>query len=405
MANEDHLARLQQAVEAWNAWRSNNPGIAPDLYGADLAGATLAHANLAQADLTGANLGRADLAQANLTGANLTGANLAWATLSEATLTEATLTGTNLAWADLGRADLTQATLTGADLTGADLGRADLSGADLSGADLSGTDLTGANLGRADLTQANLTGASLGRANLQAAVLVETNFAGAHLTGCAVYGIAARNINLAAADHTDLVITRPEESVITVDHLEVAQFISFLLHHEKIREVIGTIGQQGVLILGRFAGERKAVLNALREALRHRGFLPMVFDFEQPTQRDFTETIMTLAGLSLFVIADITNPRSAPLELQATVPDYMIPFVPIIAEGEEPFAMFIDLQRQFDWVLEVLTYDSTDHLLAGLQDAVITPALQKHGALVERRARVVGTRHIHQYLPHGEARP
>jgi hypothetical protein len=67
--------------------------------------------------------------------------------------------------------------------------------------------------------------------------------------------------------------------------------------------------------------------------------------------------------------------------------------------------MFIDLQRKFDWVLDVLEYDSIDHLLAGLQDAVITPALQKHEALVQRRVQAVGTRHIHQYLPHGEARP
>ena len=124
----------------------------------------------------------------------------------------------------------------------------------------------------------------------------------------------------------------------------------------------------------------------------------MVFDFEKPTQRDFTETIMTLAGLSVFVIADITNPRSTSLELQATVPDYMIPFVPIIAEGEPPFAMLSDLQSKYDWVLDVLTYDSIDHLLAGLETAVITPALQKYEALVQRRARVVGTRHIAQYL-------
>jgi hypothetical protein len=34
---------------------------------------------------------------------------------------------------------------------------------------------------------------------------------------------------------------------------------------------------------------------------------------------------MTLAGMSRFVIADIANPKSAPLELQAAVPDYMIP--------------------------------------------------------------------------------
>jgi hypothetical protein len=195
------------------------------------------------------------------------------------------------------------------------------------------------------------------------------------------------------------------QSVLTVDHLEVAQFIYLLLHNEKIRKVIDTIGQKGVLILGQFAGERKTVLDELRTALRHRGYLPMVFDFEKPTQRDFTETIMILAGLSLFVIADITNPRSTPLEMQAMVPDYMIPFVPIIAEGEKPFSMFIDLQRKYDWVLDVLIYDSIDHLLAGLENAVIAPALQRHKELIQRRARAVGTRHIQQYLPHGEARP
>jgi len=45
-------------------------------------------------------------------------------------------------------------------------------------------------------------------------------------------------------------------------------------------------------------------------------------------------------GEGSFVIADITNPRSAPLELQALVPDYQIPFVPIIQEGEKPFLRF-----------------------------------------------------------------
>ena len=34
--------------------------------------------------------------------------------------------------------------------------------------------------------------------------------------------------------------------------------------------------------------------------------------------------------MSRFVIVDITNPKSAPLELQAIVPEYMIPFVPIL---------------------------------------------------------------------------
>jgi hypothetical protein len=288
--------------------------------------------------------------------------------------------------------------LSGADLHAANLSRADLFRADFFRADLCGADLHEANLHEANLHAADLAGACLERANLRTSVLVDTNFEGANLSRCLVYGIAAWNVNLVGAHQSDLVITYGDEPVITVDNLEVAQFIYLLLHNEKIGEAIDTIGKKGVLILGRFADERKTVLNALRTALRSRGFLPIVFDFKKPTQRTFTETIRILAGLSLFVIADITNPRSAPLELQAIVPDYMIPFVPIIAEGEEPFAMFGDLQRPSDSVLEVLTYDSIDHLLAGLEGAVIAPALQKYEELVERRAKVIGTRHIQRYL-------
>src|SRR5215467_13451024 len=66
------------------------------------------------------------------------------------------------------------------------------------------------------------------------------------------------------------------------------------------------------------------VLERLREKLRDLGFVPMVFNFDKPETKDFTETVRLLASLSKFVIVDITNPRSAPLELQATVPDTMV---------------------------------------------------------------------------------
>jgi hypothetical protein len=36
MANEAHLAILKKGVEAWNRWRKENPGIAPDLNEANL---------------------------------------------------------------------------------------------------------------------------------------------------------------------------------------------------------------------------------------------------------------------------------------------------------------------------------------------------------------------------------
>ena len=132
-----------------------------------------------------------------------------------------------------------------------------------------------------------------------------------------------------------LIITPAGEPAVTVDDLEVAQFVYLLLHNEKIRHVIDTVGKKGVLLLGRFTEGRIAVLERLRDELRKRGYLPIVFNFDKPETKDFTETVRLLAGLSKFVIADITNPKSAPLELQATVPEIMVPFQPIIEAGRE----------------------------------------------------------------------
>jgi len=164
--------------------------------------------------------------------------------------------------------------------------------------------------------------------------------------------------------------------------IEVAQFIYLILNNEKIRDVINTLTSKSVLILGRFAiPERKAILNALKDKLREYNLLPIVFDFDRPIDKDFTETIKTLAGISYFVIADVTNPKSSPLELQATVPDYQIPFVPIIQEGEYPFAMMVDLQKKYNWVLNTVTYDSQETLMKVLKPLIIDPAMKKRQEL------------------------
>jgi hypothetical protein len=106
---------------------------------------------------------------------------------------------------------------------------------------------------------------------------------------------------------------------------------------------------------------------------------------------------MTLAGMSCFVIADITNPKSAPLELQATVPDYMIPFVPILQDGEPAFSMFLNLQTKYHWILDVLRYNSSDALVEVLDEAVINPALQKRDELEQEKIRERPTRHVDDY--------
>jgi len=179
-----------------------------------------------------------------------------------------------------------------------------------------------------------------------------------------------------------LIITREDDPTVTLDNIKVAQFIYLILNNEEIQDVINTLTSKSVLILGRFAiPERKSILDALRNKLREYDLLPIVFDFDRPTDKDFTETIKTLAGLCYFVIADVTNPKSSPLELQATVPDYQIPFVPIIQEGESPFAMMVDLQKKYNWVLKTVTYDSMETLMKVLKPLIIDPAMQKRQEL------------------------
>ena len=222
---------------------------------------------------------------------------------------------------------------------------------------------------------------------LTGASLIEANLTAADLTGCRVYGISAWNLKLDGAEQKDLIITPPWEPEITVDNLEVAQFIYLLLHNEKVRDVIDTIGKKGVLLLGRFTGGRLAILERLREELRERGCVPMVFNFDKPATKNFTETVRLLAGLSRFVIADITNPRSTPLELQAVVPECMVPFVTVLEDGEEPFAMFQDLWvKHREWVFEPIQYSSVDALVRGLDAAIVRPALERSAELMARKA-------------------
>jgi hypothetical protein len=304
MANPDHLKVLQQGVDAWNAWRTKNPSIIPDLSGANLSGR-----NLALADLNDMHLGRA-----YLLGANLSGANLSYSDLREANLCRTILVGANLL----------------------------------------GAGLAYANLVKADLTSANLT-------------------------GCRVYGVSAWELKLSEETTQQNLIITPglDEPEITVDNIEVAQFIYLLLHNQKIRDVIDTITSKAVLILGRFTPERKQVLDALRNELRERNYLPIVFDFDKPASRNTDETITLLARVARFVIADVSDAKSILQELRAIVPEVpSVPVQPIIIEMQVEPGMF-DFYQNFRSFLPAHRYTSQAQLLADLGDRVIRPAEAK----------------------------
>jgi uncharacterized protein YjbI with pentapeptide repeats len=386
MACPQQLEILKQGVAVWNQWRIDDKSTQIDLRDAELPVAKLDGVDFSNAFLANANLRRANLKEANFANSHLLETDLGEANLSKTNFTQAAVFNSNLHDANLADANFEQARLTSSNFSGANLRRANLKNADLSWT----------SLVKANLQRANLCGADLSYSNL-----VETKFNKANLSDCSIYGISAWGVRLYKTKQNGLRITPDKEPALYVDNLEVAQFVYLLLNNKNIRQVITTIGQKAILILGRFIPERKEILDSIAEALRQRGYLPIIFDFESSQERDFTETIKILAGLSLFVIADMTNPKSNPLELQATVPDYMIPFLPLIQEGENPFSMFVDLQQKYSWILPILKYDTKESLLAGIDEAIIKPALKKHDELISRKAEALKSVHIKDYLPNG----
>jgi uncharacterized protein YjbI with pentapeptide repeats len=406
LANPEHLAKLKEGVEAWNQWREENAEIKVDLRnvnlkeadlkganlsganlkGADLSRAKLSAAKLIQADLTEAIVYRARLDEADLSRANLGRANLIRADLHSADLSDADLNWASLIWADLSKAHIIRANLRGADLSRANLTRADLNSADLREAKFIRADLSEARLIRADLRKAelsdaylrrvDLTGVNLTEGYLDGAVLIGTILEEANLTGCNVYGVSVWDIRLAGAIQSNLVITPEDQSAIQMDNLEVAQFVYLLLNNERIRHVIDTITSKVVLILGRFTSERKAVLDAIRDELRKRDYLPILFDFQKPESKSLTGTVSTLANMARFIIADLTDPSCIPYELATIVPHTKVPVQSIILDGRHEFAMFNDL-LDYRWVLPPYRYPSEETLLASLNERVIAPAEAK----------------------------
>jgi uncharacterized protein YjbI with pentapeptide repeats len=408
MADADHLKRLLEGVKVWNAWREQEPSVRPVLCNADLHGADLRKANLHEADLRGANLIEANLGWADLSCANLGGAHLGWADLREAVLSKAVLKG-DFHGANLSGANLREADLSGAALLRANLARADLSGANLSGADLSegvvliAAVLSEANLSQANLSEANLRGANLTRANLTEAYLSEADLTravlrnadllganleyaqlsdadltDADLTNCRVYGISSWGLTLSeSTKQQDLVITPSSKPQITADDIEVAQFLYLLIDNKKIRKVLDTITSKVVLIIGRFSKERKVVLDAMRDELRRRDFLPVIFDFSIPSSRDVSETVKVLAGLSRFVIADITDATEVRAELQNIIKEFSsLPVQPILLHGQSEYVGLSHL-KNFPWLLPAFLYDTEQHLLGNLDKSVIAPAEAK----------------------------
>lgn len=296
----------------------------------------------------------------------------------------------DLTGAYLKEASLSKANLIGVNLTNAILHKADLCRAKLQGANLKGADLHEANLNKADLTGANLSEADLSRA-----ILVETDLSGATMTGCNVYGISAWDITLTGTVQKDLKISaNKKDPDITVDNIEVAQFIYFLIDNDNIRKFIDTVGKKGVLIIGRFTDQRKKILHLIRDELRSKYDLqPIMFEFDPLSTEPTIKTLSTLAHLCRFVIADLTDAKSVLQELTTILNNVStLPVQPILQKGADlpPMGDSFLIRES---VLELYTYDDGKTLIKEIPKKMISPA-ENRAKMVEEKLKEIRKAHF-----------
>src|SRR5258706_5813865 len=136
MENQNHLSILLQGVEVWNAWRTKDSSIEPDLRGA----------NIGPLNLEGINFRYVHLEKADLSGVCLKNSTIEGSYLQEAMIYRADLSG-----CVMNRTHLEKANILKSDLRGVQLWDVDLRGAHIYETHLEGAELNGVRLGGADL--------------------------------------------------------------------------------------------------------------------------------------------------------------------------------------------------------------------------------------------------------------
>jgi len=390
MANPQHLAIFKQGVQAWNAWREENPTVHPDLSDAKLDdidmrfahldGVNFRLSKLNRIDFAFASLREADFREAELGLASVDGdgvsppLNLSVTDLQGADFRQASFWLVDFASADLrgvrfGEARFIGIKLNGADLRGCNLQGVALKQAELMNADLSSADLSGVSLEYADLFQTNVSDAILFGVDLWGAKLSSTNLQDARLIECHLSATYDENLRLDGAIQQDFVIGPgyPKPCRLLVDQFEVAQFFSYVLEHPTLSQMIQRIQLPVVLLVGSFSGEREAVAQAIKEELRQRHVIPMTFSVEDVVPPRLGELLAQLLRWVRFVFVDGTEAPLLLQELQRLLPD--LPAVPMqpFWQGSATEDVFQEI-KHYPQVLSPFTYSSANDVMRSLSE-------------------------------------
>jgi hypothetical protein len=285
MTQDEHLHIVLQGAKVWNSWRERNPGpctfSCPHWYGSPGTG-----------------------------GVQVKGKNRF-----------------NFSGMKLSNVEIFNAFAEGLCLQDSVFDNAVFEEGDFSRADFVGATFRNTRFNKTILTGAIFDGATFLNCNLNRSNLVGASFRVREITETVVYGIAAWDLETSdEMKQSKLVIEQTYHLYsnlleqgkvpIMVDDIELAQFVHYLSAHKKMRYAINVLSDKGVLLLGGFKDGGLDRPNSIRERLQRKGYVAMIFDFARPDSLSLTETVVTMAGLSKFVVADLSGP-SIPWELNS----------------------------------------------------------------------------------------
>jgi len=300
--------------------------------------------------------------------------------------------------------DFSYADLTGADFLSADLMYSDFEGSIIKDTEFHSSLLMASNFKNSIINKSSFFGANIWASNFNSAIIRDSDFYGcnlsnvdlsnAEISNCYIYGISAWGIKRNDLTKTsNLIITSmySESAKITVDDIELAQFISLVMDNKKISNLINSMRTKSVLILGSFDNKTKLVLDRIKEVIPNYNLIPIVFDFIPSEKQDLIETVKTIALLSSFVIVDLSIPAGQLHELASIVRDTYIPFATIANEDSKQTIMLNEFKHQYwfrsdKFIYSLETYK--EQIPSLLENEIIPWVKEINNRLAEERKNI-----------------
>ncbi|GMX64359.1 pentapeptide repeat-containing protein [Paenibacillus elgii] len=332
MIHGEHVEILKKGVKHWNKWRENNPDVHPNLRGVNFYDLEIEYNCVyGEPHFESANFSNTDLSSSIIRDGIYINCNFSNSTLNYA----------DLCFAYFSSCDFSNTSMRVAKIGSTHFNNCRFNSTDLSYASAEDTIFENTQLINSDLININF---------------IASKFLKSEIDGCNIYGISSWDLDISDTIQRNLNVGK-DDQILTVDNLEIAQFIYLMINNSKLKSIIDTLTSKTVLILGRFTPERKKVLDIIKNKVRTHDLVPILFDFNGPKSRDVSETVITLAAMSKLIIADISEAKSIPQELSLVVPNLpSVPVFPLLSASLNEYGMFEHFKR-YPWVQKVIQYN------------------------------------------------